>query len=1065
MSDRPFVYTVIRASAGSGKTHRLTNRYLGLLASGVDPNAILATTFTRKAAGEILDRVLERLAKAAGDRQEAKELAREIQTDRDRPQDLIPLLRRLLQSLHRVRIGTLDSFYTALAGSFGLELGLPAGWSICEQLDEDALQREGLERLLERQPEEVRKLLPLLNRGENRRSVQEDLQAVIGDHLEIFRSSRPAAWEHLQGPRPVNVADRTAALERLRAYDFAACGNKNFLKAREDDIARFEQGDWQAFLGTGLAAKVAAGETTFYRKPIPEDARIIYETLVQHTRSEILRGLAEQNRATRNLLDRFNGELRTLKGATGQLRFGEVTQALVDGITEQALTVDGLAFRLDGAVEHLLLDEFQDTSFSQWRVLEPIAQQLTQAPAKARRSFFCVGDVKQAIYGWRGGMAEIFNTLESSLGRLDEKHLDESRRSAQPIIDIINKVFGNLAQFQEADKCQSGLAAWGKRFKRHTTHEKEIPGYVRLHTGPGQSKDQYLKAQRGEHCRYVAEEIGELFRQVQGRSIGVLCRSNDVVARMIYELRRPQLGIEASEEGGHALTDSAAVELILSLLTLADHPGHTVAWFHLQNSPLKEHLQTFVNADSLAEQMRRQLVANGYGRVTYDWVNRLRPACNMRDLSRLQQLLDMAYAFQARSTLRADDFVAWVREKRAPDPTGDNVRVMTIHAAKGLEFDVVVLPELDTRLTGLRPSFVVGRDQSTFDVKFVCRYVGQEVQQLLAPGERDAFDQDLRQRVEESLSLLYVAMTRAKHALHMFIPGPRQGRSDPKDAWYNLLRQTLVPNEEWVERSRLYQHGDADWYLHRKAQAAAQPAAAPRERVRITFRAEETQRPRGLHRVSPSQREGQGLVTLVRLFRPTEGTGTAAGTLYHKWFETIGWLEDGVPAEDVLRAAAATIRADLPAETWRELDKLIANFRDWLQNPVINGILCRSAYTHPQQPGFPKALAQFWTKSLAPQQVERERRFLIREATKLWNGSLDRLVWLGEGDRTIAADVIDFKTDVISPGDDAALVKRTEHYRPQIEVYRRAVARLGELPAERVAARLVFTCAGRVIDV
>src|SRR5262249_33131608 len=162
---------------------------------------------------------------------------------------------------------------------------------------------------------------------------------------------------------------------------------------------------------------------------------------------------------------------------------------------------------------------------------------------------------------------------------------------------------------------------------------------------------------------------------------------------------------------------------------------------------------------------------------------RLAPACDERDLSRLQQLLNCAYDFQARSTLRADDFVKWVRQRKVSDPTSADVKVMTIHRAKGLEFDAVILAELDPcLLPGQNPAFVVGRD-SSFDVNFVCRYANETTQSLLKPEEQLGFEQDRQQRVEESLSMLYVAMTRAKHALYMFIPGPRDGRSKRQDAW------------------------------------------------------------------------------------------------------------------------------------------------------------------------------------------------------------------------------------------------------------------------------------------
>src|SRR5437899_2011480 len=105
-----------------------------------------------------------------------------------------------------------------------------------------------------------------------------------------------------------------------------------------------------------------------------------------------------------------------------------------------------------------------------------------------------------------------------------------------------------------------------------------------MHTGPAQKEGEGVVPQRVRHCQYVAERIGELVRQMPNVTIGVLCRKNDTLARMMFELRGK--GIDASEEGGNSLDDSAAVEVILSLFTLTDHPSHSVAWFHVQNSPL-----------------------------------------------------------------------------------------------------------------------------------------------------------------------------------------------------------------------------------------------------------------------------------------------------------------------------------------------------------------------------------------------------------------------------------------------------------------------------------------------
>jgi ATP-dependent exoDNAse (exonuclease V) beta subunit len=423
----------------------------------------------------------------------------------------------------------------------------------------------------------------------------------------------------------------------------------------------------------------------------------------------------------------------------------------------------------------------------------------------------------------------------------------------------------------------------------------------------------------------------------------------------------------------------------------------------------------------------------------------------------------MAYNYQARSTLRADDFVNYVRLTKVPDPSAAAVRVMTIHGAKGLQFDAVVLPELDCQLTGRVPSFVVGRDPKTLEVNFVCRYADEAVQGLLEPSHQAAFEQNRQQRIEESLSLLYVAMTRAVHALYMVIPGPYKGKYAGKSAWCNLLVQSLAPNVTPVEKANIWQHGDAKWFQTAKVETPA-PAQAALPVQPISFLEVTTARRRGMDHVAPSSREGQAKVPVSRLFQPSEGTGTAAGTLYHAWFEAIEWLDAGPPSDKTLRDVALKLRSKLPAETWRDLDKLLATFRGWLDNSELIAPLKQSAYAKPQAAGFPAALANIWSAGMRPLKAERERRFLVPDGDSFWNGSLDRVVWIADGDRVVAADVLDYKTDALTPGDDAVAL-RTEHYRPQLSAYRRVVAKIAGIKEESVAARLLFTCAGRVVDV
>ena len=149
---------------------------------------------------------------------------------------------------------------------------------------------------------------------------------------------------------------------------------------------------------------------------------------------------------------------------------------------------------------------------------------------------------------------------------------------------------------------------------------------------------------------------------------------------------------------------------------------------------------------------------------------------------------------------------------------------------------------------------------------------------------------------------------------------------------------------------------------------------------------------------------------------------------------------------------------------------MIATFRKWLDIPAIRSVLERSAYSDPSHREFPNALKPVWKAGIGPCKVERERRFFIRledvnNESRFWNGSLDRVVWLGEADRIFAADILDFKTDDLTPGNEEGLAQRAEHYRPQLDSYRRAVAKLANLSEKCISARLVFPFAGCTIKV
>jgi len=799
------------------------------------------------------------------------------------------------------------------------------------------------------------------------------------------------------------------------------------------------------FVGKGLAGKILQGTATYYNKPIDDSIVQAYSPLLDHARSVVLGRIANQTEATWRLLDHFDQAYQRLKSRHSLLRFEDITRRLGNGAVIERLAE--VVYRLDAHVAHLLLDEFQDTSPQQWCVLRPFAQHVAGAPGQ--RSLLCVGDVKQAIYGWRGGVAEIFEALRDELPELTEQALNESFRSSPVVIDTVNRVFGNLAENPLLDRYHGAAARWSERFQRHSTAKTELTGYCRMAAAP--QAPEGVKQATVTLLR-AAEEVQRLQAEAPRASIGVLVRRNMAVARMIYELR--VRGIEASEEGGNPLTDSAAVELILSLLAVADHPGDRAARFHVAHSPLGAMLGLADHEDDgraagLAEEIRRRLADDGYGPTLYAWARGLAATCDRRDLKRLTQLVEMAYAYDPSATTRADDFVRMVRQKKVEDPTSARVRVMTVHQSKGLQFDIVVLPELDARLVGQPPEVVLGRPRPTAPIERICRYVAKEARPLLPAAFQRMFEAYERQVVEESLCVLYVAMTRAVHALHLIVAPSRENEKSIPATFAGLLRLALTDASPLAPDAVPFEHGDPRWYESLPLAEAAPPAeTAPPMAIRLA--SESRHRTRGLDHRSPSQLEGQGTIRVADLLR-VDSAARNRGTLLHAWLALIEWIEDGVPDDLVLDKVAAD-----PVYRGLDVPALRAMFRAALRKPAIRAALSRETYRQPGADAERSAVHAGAAVAQPRWRVWRERPFAVRDGDAILSGTIDRLVVLFDGSRPIGADVLDFKTDRLPVGDRPAWQQRIEFYRPQLEAYRRAVADLFRLDPSCISTRLAL---------
>ena len=1064
---------LIRASAGSGKTFQLSSHFLRQLFLGHAPETILATTFTRKAAGEILARVLLRLADAADDAKAAKRLAEFLDQDNITKSKSRELLAEVTRNLHRLRVCTLDSFFQQVARSLTLELGLPPGWSIIDEHTDSELREQAIDAVLSQQvPQDAQNLMHMLAKGRSKRSVRDLIGETVTSFHELFLLTDDEAWNKL--PKyPRLTTDQC----RLALGDLQSCAlpeDKRFSRARAEDSERFEAERWEEFVGKGLAGKILAGEDTYYSKEIDDDLAAAYQPLLNHAKAELLDRLAQQMRAIRDLISRFDREYSRLRADHGWMGFGDVTRTLARSV--EAASGERMSFRLDSSIRNLLLDEFQDTSADQWKILKRLTQNLERY--KENSSFFCVGDGKQAIYGWRGGVAEILDAVPNAVPGIVDEPMDKSRRSAPAVMNAVNQIFQHIARHSNLDDYHIPCVEWSNRFPEHSTANETMPGYVCFRTSPVMEGDT-ADERRGPWHRWVAEQIRELHLQTPGATIGVLTRTNRAVARIVHELS--QLDVPASEEGGTPPTDSAAVLAILSLLQLTSHPGCLVSRYHVASSPLGpvvglREWKKDAQAESVAAALRGQLMDNGYGRTLQMLSESIRDVCTTRDRLRLQQIVAQGWQFDQSGSLNPCDFVRMLENSKLQKSEPAPVRVMTIHQSKGLEFDVVVLPDLETPIFKAPEAAFTGPGAGEVPDR-VCVWSSRALWPMLPTELQQAFQDTVARQIADNMSVFYVAVTRAIHSLHMWSK-PMSGRHPPK-TYAGLLLASLTDQSVAEASVMLYETGDPDWFKSVPGFAQADPVQRTNKthlvpQVRLAPMTDG--RRRGLKRRAPSRHDETRLYlpAVTSLIARRESMPASAvtktpgvtmqvdpktrGTVMHAWFETIEWLDDAaaLPDEAVLRRKAVEFAVPESA-----VDHLLSDFFAAIQRPAIRGVFLRNGIADTDSfAAFRSAIES----GRATTRVERERTFVLLHQNELVQGSIDRLVLLLQDGRPVAADIIDFKTDRFAGDRSHWIEARRLHYGPQLEEYRFAVSQCFGIPVQYIGTHLLLIEADALIS-
>ena len=1058
-------HQAISASAGSGKTFRLAHRYLRLLSGGVPPERICALTFSRKAAGEIFDSIVDYLSRAATDDAGAAEASVNIGQSLS-CREYRQLLRLFLLRLNRLAIGTLDSFLVGVVRAFPLELGVSPGFDLMDSdgAEGRAVRQEIFAGLFDPavvRPEAQREFLESFKQatfGTAEKSLIRSIDDFVRKMLPVYRlfpkgeewGSEKSIWQHgLVWQKLSNTADIADKLcDDLDSADIpprmrdALSEIITFLGSYSDSSAWDSAIEKKSLFSALMAIGEGSGdcEISYSRQKwnCPAGVAERLRQLVSHVMAVELGRALTQTRGIYDLLSKFDVAYAAHSRHAGALSFDDIALLLSDGSEDVGLRMSRMQdtdnrlfidYRLDATLDHWLLDEFQDTSDQQWHALSNLADEVLQDDS-GRRSFFYVGDVKQAIYGWRGGNHRLFNSILEEYGDVIEQvPMNRSFRSGGAVINAVNRVFSDLP-----DEIPDGAQAeWGRIWQEHVWAEEVVPscsfsGLLEVLPAEGKRKssssDQF-------HC--IAQAIREIRPLERGLSVAVLTRKNSDGRDCVDLLRSECPELSIVHEGSASILDSPVVNLFLSLVRFAAHPGDSSAWRHLQMSPMADAVNSSGRSGTAVAALR-DIQEMGFQQTLVKWADKLSVSLDAFGKQRLGDLLAAAAAFDSRGTCDISSFIQHVEGYTVhADSQASAVRVMTIHQSKGLGFDLVFVPFSNTSASFNAPE--LPNMLSDSDRKWVLK----KPRKIIA--EHDATLEDVQKKHREEIAfsqlcVLYVALTRAKQALYMVVhKPPKKGVAFREDSLLNM-QLGGVTGESLYGADLIYSNGDIEWFAERPEVCEDLESGInkfPVESSPVSFSACGKTR---MKRIEPSLHEGFTCMASA-VFEKTAGDVLHFGSAIHRLFEAVEWIDScDVDAsvsnwrrlsdepEDVLRDAEVQFRACISSEAVREA----------LAKPV--GVT-----------------VELW----------REKPFELVMDGDIVSGQFDRVLILrDEQGKAVSATITDFKSNRVEA--EKEINKVAERYVGQMAMYRTALASITGLSVQKISAALLFTRAARVVE-
>ncbi|WRD72737.1 RecB-like helicase [Helicobacter pylori] len=751
----------LKASAGSGKTFALSVRFLALLFKGANPSEILTLTFTKKATAEMKERILDYLKilqKENLEDEKEKEKSQNILKELEEKYHLNPsFVQNRAQEIYQrflnaeIRISTIDAFFQSILRKFCWFVGLSANFEVNEdtKVHQQQLNESFLSALDNKQLEELSVFITqcLSYDSYTSDSILERLR-FLKNKLYLFDPNK-------KDP----VFNEEGFLEKLRSLNQQI---QNIETASNEAKKAIKCDDFRGFLNSSLTWLEKKGEYRYFKKFKDEIPTL--ESECEEIENDLKR-YYEAREST--LFKKFPKFIQLYDKATSKIQaldfdaIKDKVHALLNGYEE--MPAEFFYFRLDSRIAHILIDEFQDTSLNDYKILAPFIDEIKAGigQAKWHRSVFFVGDVKQSIYGFRGSFSSLFESVSKDFYH---DNLEFNHRSSPLIINYVNTIFKKAYQ-------NSPTAYLEQKYPKASSNKHARDGYVKVSLVADERE--LLLEQILQGAKNLLEH------RIDPKDITLLCATNDDALEIKNYLQKNLSAIRPSTESSAKLSQFVESKIIKNALeyALAEEPYKPF----YKHSVLK--LAGYLHDDAIALagfNPKKESVAGFVWKVME--LFELYTEC-------AQICLELAVGCED-----ANEFLEKLEAKEIASFKAEGTQIMTIHKSKGMQFPYVIVCER------------LGKPKTNNSNQFLEEYSGTELTRLYyRMKNREVVDKDYARVLDkeeaakdhEETNVYYVAFTRAELGL-IVVAKDKDQKKDKKESKNKGMREKLdlAPLEE-----------------------------------------------------------------------------------------------------------------------------------------------------------------------------------------------------------------------------------------------------------------------------